>query len=525
LPDKRKCLAIESLRYFYDHFWYTINDYPNHEGFYLKPDEIGNQIIGGYHDGSILPPVYANPERQPRPSPFFLQFLHKNPHFAKAKLNYGWIFANPKNLPMSAAKFGQSRDTNINMNVLVNVVETMLRSYLAPLRDSCRKLHPNQLKIVTDTTTGVMGKYFNVRRKGDFLLKFHDYILPFCDHADELNFVDVWREFAKEEPVKLSKLESDDIRSICASPVLLGTMGAMYEQDFNHKYSQSVFGIGWSKWYGGVNRLAHSLNGWNERGDAKKWDRSMIALSFAVIFYYRWMCLTSDERTPVNYKNMVYLHRQKMHTARILPSGQILVKKDKNPSGSWSTSYDNDLWHRTIRLYSWCILTGLPCEDYFSHCFLATYGDDYVESSDQFAIEHGYVADAKVGVYLDLGVELVLETPTYIRGPVGVEFLGGLIKKYGNDYIMVPSRPDKIYTALYYPPKKENLNLAFSRALQLYLESYFCETNSQMLYAYTKFLLESGARYVDTGEDFGVSVNAEMLYTAKHLWLGYEGRF
>lgn len=516
---------MRSMRQMYEDIEASIDCEPTFDAVYLKTAEIGTQKIYGYLNYPGWKPQYFG-TKNAKKSKWFQKFLECYPHYKQGDLNYKWIFTNPVNLLRAAAKFGTDRKAHMNYNILNDAVAAMVKHVLGPMIDSCDILTPDQIPYVASSSTGPVGKYLHSGDKGDFYNKYHDWWQPYWDSAHLVDYLEVWKEFGKEEEVKYQKWVDDDIRSICSPSPLLSMFGSCLEQDFNKKYMKQVFGIGWSKWYRGVNKLADKLKNNNERGDAKKWDRSMVRLAFAVIFYYRWKSLRSEYRTKENFMRLLYATRQKVNTLRVLPNLQLLLKDEKNPSGSWSTSTDNDLWHRTIRIYTWCKLTGLPADDYFKHCSLVTYGDDYVESSDDFALNNGYIAEAKVECYAECGVELVLESPSYIRGPEGVEFLGGKIIKTPHGYAMVPARPDKIYVSLYEPPRDETLNLALTRAAQLWVESAFCPHNESMLKDYVQFLQQHGAHLVDDPMSvLGVKLNKiPTRRSMMKLWFGDESR-
>jgi len=494
----------------------------------LDSKEIGSQVLRGFYVSSISQTFTSKKvtsgDYVGRRCPFYDQFLRENPGFRDPRPGFYPIKSNVFNVCKAASLFGDiDKDFlhDINLPILCEAVQSFLDGPLRKINGFCKIWDAGAVRMKASTSGGFMSKDFDLRSKSDFIATHGDLVYPYWNTFHKSSFIELWREFGKEELTKESKFNADDIRTIICSPPLLYYAGMMAEGHFNDLYhTVHDVGIGWSKFYGGVDKLVRRLSGYNERGDVWKWDRHMQYISMCVCQYVRWECLSDEYKTYDNWLRFKRLLYEKVFTLRVLPNAQIIQKLDGNSTGSWSTSTDNDVWHQILRRYVYRLLTDMPCSTYTKHVVLTSYADDYVEDSDDFILNHGYLPDLKVAEFAKMGMKLILEDPPFIKGPLGVEFLGGRVIFRNGHYVMEPCRPGKFQAALIWPDKREDLNLALQRVTALWSESFGDEILFSKIGVFREWLINHGASLPENAP-------SEFLRLRKKedvakLWFGQE---
>lgn len=317
-----------------------------------------------------------------------------------------------------------------------------------------------------DSTPGYP-KFLVFDTEEDYLSTFgwREYIDVWND-KDTLNHRPLWWCFLKNEVLKKTKVQSNDIRMIlCADPVFT-RIGACYEQDQNNRMKQYTetkkAQVGWTPFFGGINRRIERLckiqNPQFVELDWTRFDGTIPKELFWRIKQMRFFFLSERFRTSENKARYDWYVKNLLEKLILLPTGEVCHIKKGNPSGQYSTTVDNNMvnvWLTAFEIsYLYYVQKGeLPSvSDYERNVDFLCYGDDRLlaVSKDFVTYDPGKVITMYKNIF---GMWVKPENIKTSDSVEGLSFCGMTLVKTSKGFVGIPN-VDKILTTLSDPVRK-----------------------------------------------------------------------
>lgn len=274
----------------------------------------------------------------------------------------------------------------------------------------------------------------------------------------------LWYVFLKHEMLKRSKVESNDIRSICCAPPQFTRMGARYEHNMNACAKQRTLHnecqVGWRPFYGGLDQrlriLADDATHFMEL-DWTRYDGTIPNELFECVSDFRVHCLEAKPELVRRYR---WYRRCLLNRNTILATGDVVTQTKGNPSGQFSTSVDNCMFQTMLvaAMYGEWIFKNVghyPTLDELRNTYRCiSYGDDHLSCVKKRSPYFSYFPMSKTWICefykQHFGMWVKPENIIFSTTLEGLSFCGMTITKKNGRYVGV-YRAHKIYASLAQP--------------------------------------------------------------------------
>lgn len=269
-----------------------------------------------------------------------------------------------------------------------------------------------------------------------------------------------WYVFLKQEQLRSTKVDNEDIRAIYCQPDPVARCQARFDQDLNRKIKKdglrSGIAVGMNPFVDTDALVRHlkEPNYYVER-DWKRYDGTIPAAVLYLVRYLRWQNLRGEYKTQENWNVYSTITHNLIHKNLVHPTGETYHVRKGNPSGQMSTSIDNCLVNIFVTSYVHYVVYGKP---YFSLC---VYGDDTLLG---YTNEPKVEAEAEVAMRT-FGMSLPSESVRVSDTPSGLTFCGYVIGYKAGRWIPL-YKPDRILANLWRPvnnQKKEDEGMLYSQ--------------------------------------------------------------
>jgi len=482
-----------------------------------------------------LPPSYSNPNKD-RYDSSFEEFL-----FSKGILDryseYG-VCRPTKNRELKAvSRYGLPTVEIIPTEREMGIMFSWLCHEFGPSVEGSKVLPFEQVEIQSSTTPGIPYKWYH-RSKGDALRHCSEDVDSFWRYGHLFRHKIMWHNFVKTELLPASKLEQDNARSITGPDIAYHMCTGRFYQDFNHRLYDSIWqhssSLGFSKYYGGVSKLAAKINKHphKEESDMAKYDARQARWIRELCLLFRWEMLAPEFKTQENWDRLAYYYREAVDSFIVLQLGYILQADHGMKSGDGNTSADNTLIHFMLLSLAYIRLVSEDYSHFKNNVEACLYGDDeLISMSDE--VVGTFSAAARAPIYESCGVHFKVESTVESTELTGLTFLGGRFKidEDSGQYVQEPVQPRKILASLLKPHSKQTPGQTMVRAIALLCEAYWHEPTRELLHEFVQWLTSRGVQpdySADfTTDDVVIPVDffkgkVPTMRDYRSLWLGYE---
>jgi hypothetical protein len=319
---------------------------------------------------------------------------------------------------------------NINLDVEASEFSIHNLSTILGLDDVViRKLSIDEVKFDSASAPGLEYEHVFID-KYDMFQNARGEIDEYCKSNKSLDIF--FKVSGKQELLPKKKILDGKCRTFMFANTLVYFKSAQLFQDFNNKL-KGVCSVGFTPYYGGMQRLASELKGTIIEGDLTGYDRNFPNFLFDVCRDLR-LKVTSD----FNEGDRAYIrfyYEQVKNTHLVLPDGRIVLKSGGNPSGTNNTTYDNTIGHAFVWLYMFRKLTKRDINVFLTFR-LRLYADDHIvaipnEYKDVFSFSN------RKSIYSEFGLQLKAEDDFISKDVDGHKFLGFKIVKYKSMYVPI----------------------------------------------------------------------------------------
>ncbi|AID55206.1 RdRp, partial [Duck astrovirus CPH] len=298
---------------------------------------------------------------------------------------------------------------------------------------------------------------------------------------DTLNHRPLWWCFLKNEVLKKSKIENNDIRMILCTDPVFTRIGAMFDQDQNTKMKKMTeeksAQVGWTPFFGGldqrVRRLMKIPNPQFIEMDWTRFDGTIPKALFWRIRQIRFFLLADEFKTKHNKKFFDWYTKNLLEKIILLPTGEVCQVKKGNPSGQFSTTVDNNMCNVWLTNFEIAWLHRkqkgrLPTVKELREniCFIC-YGDDRLLSVNRDFVK--YDPAEVIHMYENIfGMWVKPENVKVSNVPEGLSFCGmTLVKNDTGKFVGIPN-VNKILSTLRTPTRKlPNLEALWGKLVSL----------------------------------------------------------
>jgi hypothetical protein len=373
----------------------------------------------------------------------------------------------------------------------------------------------------------------------------------FLDSPDAAVLEKYWCEVQTDNPVpaifkiaqkheirKNAKVESGDVRTFCAAPVMHIWATNRMCNNFNEKfyeqaplaeeYGTSSF-VGDSKFLQGWNSLWLRLSGHNKEKhnqfktncfelDETQFDASITKYMMETMRDFRFEFLSQDNQTDKNKLIMKNLYHELIHTVMELEDGVLIRKETGNPSGSSNTVVDNTLILEVLFAFAFieiCTANNVKFSytTYVENVISAMYGDDntYTVTDDYLFFNPERISE----IWTSIGV--VTKTPCQEPRKIeDCEFLSTSFH-FNEEYMLFMPKPDtnKVLSSLMMGGKgviQNDVRWQLLRASAMRVESFGNPECKKLLEQYKDFI------WKNYKNDLRGTCNGISMERIKNLW-------
>lgn len=275
----------------------------------------------------------------------------------------------------------------------------------------------------------------------------------------------LWWTFLKNETLKKTKVESEDIRMIMCTDPVFTRFGAAFDQHQNQLMKERTethqAQVGWTPFFGGLNRRIQRLE---TRGDIfvemdwTRFDGTIPTEVFSHIKNIRWFLHGDMYKTPENKARYDWYVSNLINKVVLLPTGEVTFIQRGNPSGQISTTTDNNMINTFLTAFEICFQYvqqhgKIPLvADYFQHVDSICYGDDRLLAVDSNWLTYDplLVPDMYKTIF---GMWVKPENIKVSCSIENLSFCGLTIVYTKHGYVGIPN-VDKILSTIEYPVKR-----------------------------------------------------------------------
>lgn len=300
---------------------------------------------------------------------------------------------------------------------------------------------------------------------------------------NENRIMPIWTSSQKIEMRSLEKLRENALRTFTASPFEHSFATNRICLDQNHRMYASAgrtfSAVGISKFLGGWDYMIRTLERFPNAYelDEHAFDSSLFRAALFGQRDIRWSFLSTNLRTPVNWKRTCAIYECIVDSVMVLDNGELVQKDTGNPSGSSNTVNDNTMILFRLFAYAWLVLSkerGDPLSYYVfvSNVIAWLYGDDNTYSCSDWANE--FFKPANISrVWTEIGVKT--KTPDWNSRKVrDVSFLSQASvwsEEFGM-YFPVPEA-ERVLSSLCFGSEIDDVRWHYLRACALRMDSYW----------------------------------------------------
>lgn len=307
--------------------------------------------------------------------------------------------------------------------------------------------------------------------------------------------IEFYTNTAKKELLKLKKILANKFRTYTAAGIrntMLGIalMGIMNAKLYDSWQETSAF-IGGSTFYGAWNKLYQRLNRYKYAFmcDESSYDATLHPELIYAVRDVMFTYLQAEYRSNVEIKNLWNnVFEDIVNSLIIMDNGDIFVKSQGNPSGSFNTIVTNTIVLYMLFCMAWI---DLGCEISYStfdkNVLLALCGDDNL----------GTIADESVGVYnvrtisrqwLNYGI--VTKAEAVNEGKlVDMQFLSHKFRIIQGFALPVPDSEKAVCTLLYKSRSHSHIRWAFLKACAIRITTFWDVPTRNLIQDYLSYLL------------------------------------
>lgn len=402
--------------------------------------------------------------------------------------------------------------------------------------NSARILEFGEVTYVPATNPGAIYKMAGFKTKRDAVVYCMPEIKEFWKTAHLQEYDVLWKQAAKIELLKKTKLAASDLRGFTCPPVDFFASKARMCQHFNELSHQWAYNLttmqrcGVALQHGGFNWLMSQMEGMTVgEGDCNKWDGPLSKHLFDVCIQVRYNCWDKKGMAVGEWwQRMRYYYNQTVNSYILLPSGQVIRKFIGNPSGDVNTTMDNCIMHMFVICYVWRRFFGASHlrEPKSTFPIFNLYADDNVFGTNKIHKEfHDFELRSKY--YAELGISLSREKDfSGTTGPEGHTFLGPKAIRTGYGWAPLYNR-DKIVCSMLHLSRAFKPGVLLARTLSLMVNATFDEPLFNLLRQYALRLIQRGIE-VDKSEftpderQFFSTSTPPTWEQCRNFWFGYE---
>jgi len=354
------------------------------------------------------------------------------------------------------------------------------------MRGQAKVVSRDEVRVDPDTSPGVVYKWLGCRAKVDGILDYPVIDNWLWETGWEMDYPILWKQAAKVELVKRSKIDDYDPRGFTIPPVDFVIYSGRITQGFDDLVKSRANDPDWPAKVGFV--MQHGgFSHWGsylERGsalltseDVRKFDSCFRSLSSKVCREVRLFAHDPTSFDKFEFTRRVDYHYQESCTSYVLMStGEVLVKDTGLNSGKNSTSVDGCIGHMAITHYVNRRVTGLnESPDGYAlqkrHYKFGVYSDDKNAGvSKEWAPYFHF--QARATAYAELGFTLDPSKDVCSTVLDGHQWLGKTFRKEGGTHVP-EANAVKLLCSLRNMESLVKPDVLMSRTLALMVEATF----------------------------------------------------
>lgn len=303
---------------------------------------------------------------------------------------------------------------------------------------------------------------------------------------------------AKKELRKVKKILADDFRAYtaaswrntCAGIAMCGDMC----QKFYASWATSAAFVGGSTFHGCWNILFQRLNKHPNafECDVSAWDATLSAEMIESFREIMWSFIRDSDKTHVNNIRFKNLFREIHDSMIICPNGDVFVKTQGNPSGSFLTIVTNTIIHYALFCYAWLQLAPEEFNNlaaFKENVELALCGDDSLFTVSNSVVGFFNVTTI-IQVWRSLGIAAKIDAVAQGK-LVERNFLSQQTRKIGKCYLPYPDCEKVISSLIYHTHADVHIRWSYLKAAALRLSSFWNPQCREMLNGYLLYLERS----------------------------------
>nr|QXV86504.1 RNA-dependent RNA polymerase [Avastrovirus sp.] len=336
----------------------------------------------------------------------------------------------------------------------------------------------------------------------------------------------LWWTFLKNETLKKTKIQEDDIRMIMCTDPTYTRFGAAFDQHQNEQIKEhteeKTAQIGWTPFFGGLDQRIRRLE---TRGDTfveldwTRYDGTIPVEVFSHIKEIRWFLHAEKYKTTQNRERYKWYVTNLIDKIVLLPTGEVTRIIKGNPSGQISTTTDNNFVNLFLTAFEIAYMyrsqTGrIPTiQEYFDNVDMLCYGDDRLLSvnSNFVKYEKELVPSIYKGIF---GMWVKPENIKVSDTPEKLSFCGLTIVKTPAGYYGTPN-VDKILSTFEYPVRPlPSVEALWGKLLSLRILLEFAQPEAR---AYLELQMEKVREY---SKAEGLKLPEVPRHFFRNIWTG-----
>jgi hypothetical protein len=387
------------------------------------------------------------------------------------------------------------------------IVRPGILDWYAELWNQCVVVPFEDIDYVPDAGAGLVWSRLGLKSKQQALWSHYNWLRVYVEEAGFMSAAPpLYKAVGKTELLKAKKVLNNDIRIFVPPPIEESLLQGKYCQDTNSRLDGlaaagrgGYASVGFDVHNGGLYRFGAELEdvvkggGVLTKGDIEKFDSRMLDYLLEWSKDKRYVLWNKESVSEFRWRCAIeHIYEYALNAYVTLPTGQVIKKKGRLPSGVITTSNDGcDVHEQTIG-YHWVRMTDRPLSAMREHVKGKLYSDDHVFG---YSAEYSHLADFKERKrsYETFGLTLKEDEDLVSSSLQDMSFLGFTWNSSGDP---VPFRRQKFYHSLARPDGPRNVHIGLQRAVSHMENAAFDDELYAISATVAKRYREAGAAFM-----------------------------